>query len=205
MAGSLWGMVLHSDLMVKVVLLVLFFFSVISWAIMLFKWRYFSKAKKENNIFIKNFTSSRDRKALYNSARLFVFSPVANIFRAVFAERVTREEDVKRALKRFMALESSKLERYLNFLATTGSTAPFLGLFGTVWGLMNSFTGIGAAGSASLAVVAPGISQALTTTAAGLIAAIPAVVGYNFFLSMARRLMVEMQDFAEEIFEFFTG
>jgi len=97
-----------------------------------------------------------------------------------------------------------KLEKYLNFLATTGSTAPFIGLFGTVWGIMNAFHGIGSAGSASLAVVAPGIAEALIATAVGLAAAIPAVIAYNYYLSMSRKMIIEMEDFSEDLLELFT-
>ena len=96
-------------------------------------------------------------------------------------------------------------EKYLNFLATTGSTTPFIGLFGTVWGIMNAFRGIGLSGAASLAVVAPGIAEALIATAAGLLAAIPAVIAYNYYLSMAKRMIIEMEDFSEELLDLFTS
>ena len=129
--------------------------------------------------------------------------PIANLFKAVYSEGHGSKDQVKRSLKRFLLLESARLEKYLNFLATTGSTTPFIGLFGTVWGIMNSFQGIGTAGSASLSIVAPGIAEALIATAAGLGAAIPAVIGYNYFLSTARRLIIEMQDFAEELLDYF--
>jgi len=105
-------------------------------------------------------------------------------------------------LKRYGALESARLERFLNFLATTGTTTPFIGLFGTVWGIMNAFTGIGAAGSASLAVVAPGIAEALVTTAMGLAAAIPAVIAYNYYLSRVNRMIMTMEDFSEELVDY---
>jgi biopolymer transport protein TolQ len=117
--------------------------------------------------------------------------------------RVNRDE-IKRLLRRYEALETAKMEQYLNFLATTGSTTPFIGLFGTVWGIMNAFRGIGAAGSASLAVVAPGIAEALITTAAGLAAAIPAVVAFNYYLSRARKMSIDMEDFSEELLDFFS-
>ena len=99
------------------------------------------------------------------------------------------------------ALETEKLHARLTFLATTGTTAPFIGLLGTVWGIMNAFQGIGATGSASLAVVAPGIAEALVTTAAGLAAAIPAVIAYNYYLSRARKMTIEMEDFSEELLD----
>jgi biopolymer transport protein TolQ len=130
-------------------------------------------------------------------------SPLANLFRSVYSEKTyTDRDELKRMLKRYSALESAKLERYLNFLATTGSSTPFIGLFGTVWGIMNSFRGIGAAGSASLAVVAPGIAEALIATAIGLAAAIPAVIAYNYYLSRANRMIIEMEDFSEELVDY---
>ncbi len=113
-------------------------------------------------------------------------------------------DQVTRTLKRIEALEEIRLEKYLTFLATTGSTAPFIGLFGTVWGIMNSFMGIGRIGAASLAVVAPGIAEALIATAAGLIAAIPAVVAYNYYLSRARRTTTLMEDFSQELINHFA-
>ncbi len=106
--------------------------------------------------------------------------------------------NVGRALHRATTVETQRLERYLTFLATTGSTAPFIGLFGTVWGIMNAFHGIGQTGSANLAVVAPGISEALVATALGLVAAIPAVMAYNHFLSKVRGLINEMDNFSQE-------
>jgi biopolymer transport protein TolQ len=110
----------------------------------------------------------------------------------VTAERL---ESVHRALRRTAALEVSQLERYLPFLATTASATPFIGLFGTVWGVMAAFHGIGSQGSASLAVVAPGISEALIATAAGLAAAIPAVIGYNYFVNRVKHWATEMEGF----------
>ena len=112
--------------------------------------------------------------------------------------RSGRAENVARALRRATTTETHRLEKFLTFLATTGSTAPFIGLFGTVWGIMDAFHGIGKTGSASLAVVAPGISEALIVTAIGLAAAIPAVVGYNHFLNKTNVLIGEMDNFSQE-------
>jgi biopolymer transport protein TolQ len=204
MSNSWIAIIAQAGLLVKAVLLILLFFSVVSWAIIFYKWRFFAKAKKENTLFLRNLTAVKDAKSLFQSSRGLSVSPVANLYRAVYSEGYSGKDEVRRSLKRFAALESAKLERYLNFLATTGTTTPFIGLFGTVWGIMNSFRGIGSAGSASLAVVAPGIAEALIATAAGLAAAIPAVIGYNYFLSMSRRLMIEMEDFAEEILQVFS-
>ncbi len=204
MHDSALQLILQAGYVVKGVLVILLFFSVFSWAIIFYKHRYLSKASKESHDFLRVFRSGRDSKGLYSTARGLTLSPVANVFKSVYTEesRVNKDE-VKRLLRRYEALEVAKLQSYLNFLATTGSTTPFIGLFGTVWGIMDAFRGIGAAGSASLAVVAPGIAEALVTTAAGLAAAIPGVVAYNYYLSRAKIMIIEMEDFSEELFEFF--
>ncbi len=197
-------LILQAGLVVKGVLLILLFFSVTSWAIIFYKWRYFSRAKRETRAFMRAYHGTRDLKSLLPASRPLMISPLSRIFTAVYSEGVLDRDEAKRALRRYEALEAARLERYLNFLATTGSTTPFIGLFGTVWGIMSAFKGIGAAGSASLAVVAPGIAEALIATAMGLAAAIPAVIGYNYFLSMANRLIMEMEDFSEELLNYFV-
>jgi len=205
MSNSAIQLILQAGWMVKGVLLVLLFFSVVSWAIIFFKQRYFSKANKESEQFLRTYRSSRDAKGIFQAARNLTLSPIANIFRAVYTDELHKDKsETKRLLRRYGALESAKLEKYLNFLATTGSTTPFIGLFGTVWGIMNSFMNIGSAGAASLAVVAPGIAESLIATAMGLIAAIPAVIAFNYYLSTARRIIIEMEDFSEELLDFFT-
>lgn len=205
MKNTALQLILQAGYIVKGVLIILLFFSVVSWAIIFFKHRYFSKANKENDQFLKAYRAGRDPKGLYQVTRAFTISPIANIFRAVYADEGNKDKsETKRLLRRYEALETAKLEKYLSFLATTGSTTPFIGLFGTVWGIMNSFRNIGASGAASLAVVAPGIAESLIATAAGLAAAIPAVIAYNYYLSMARRMIVEIEDFSEELLDFFT-
>jgi biopolymer transport protein TolQ len=205
MKDSAIQLILQAGLVVKGVLLILLFFSVVSWAIIFFKQRYFSKADKESEQFLRTYRSSRDSKTLFQATRNLMFSPIANLFRAVYTDEIQKgKSETKRLLRRYEALESAKLEKYLNFLATTGSTTPFIGLFGTVWGIMNSFTSIVTSGAASLAVVAPGIAESLIATAAGLAAAIPAVIAYNYYLSMARRMIIDMEDFSEELLDFFT-
>ena len=198
-------LILQAGYVVKAVLVILLFFSVFSWAIIFYKHRHLSKASKESDSFLKVFRAGRDTKGLFSSSKGLSLSPLASVFRSVYTEegRVDRDE-IKRLLRRYEALEAAKLEQYLTFLATTGSTTPFIGLFGTVWGIMNAFRGIGAAGSASLAVVAPGIAEALITTAAGLAAAIPAVVAYNYYLSRARKMIIDMEDFSEELLDLFS-
>jgi biopolymer transport protein TolQ len=193
---------LQAGAVVKSVLIILLFFSVVSWAIIFFKYRYLSLATKENESFFRSLKSMRNAQRLFAASKKFLISPLSNVFRAVYTDTELGDKDeIRRALKRFEALESAKLERYLGFLATTGSTTPFIGLFGTVWGIMNSFRGIGATGSASLAVVAPGIAEALIATAMGLVAAIPAVIAYNYYLSSTRRMIIQMEDFSEEILD----
>jgi biopolymer transport protein TolQ len=151
------------------------------------------------------YRSNRHPNEIYQNTRSLMISPIANLFRSVYTDEIHKEKsETKRVLKRYGALESAKLEKYLNFLATTGSTSPFIGLFGTVWGIMNSFRSIGSAGAASLTVVAPGIAESLIATAAGLAAAIPAVIAYNYYLSMARRMIIDMEDFTEELLDYFA-
>lgn len=206
MQDSAIQLILHAGYVVKAVLVILLFFSVFSWAIIFYKHRSLSVASKESSSFLKAFRAGRDIKGLFATAKTLNLSPLANVFKSVYLEegRVNKDE-IKRLLRRYEALESAKLESYLTFLATTGSTTPFIGLFGTVWGIMDAFRGIGAAGSASLTIVAPGIAEALITTAAGLVAAIPAVVAYNYYLSRARGLIIEMEDFSEELQDLFSS
>ncbi|MEE8329551.1 MAG: MotA/TolQ/ExbB proton channel family protein [Thermodesulfovibrionia bacterium] len=197
-----FSLIFQAGLVVKLVLLVLLFFSVFSWAFIYYKFRFFLKIERETEEFLHIFRRTKDWDTLYQSTKRFSLSPAVNLFRSVYSvqssEDISREE-IKRTLKRVEALETTRLEKYLTFLATTGSTTPFIGLFGTVWGIMNSFRGIGRTGSASLAVVAPGIAEALIATAAGLAAAIPAVIAYNYYLSKARRSIIIMEDFSHEL------
>jgi biopolymer transport protein TolQ len=196
-------MILQAGLVVKGVLVILLFFSITSWTIIFYKWRLCSKADDESSSFMKIYNVTRNPKDLYSSAKKFELSPLARLFKSVYSEKAhTDKQELRRVLKRYGALESARLERFLHFLATTGSTTPFIGLFGTVWGIMNAFTGIGAAGSASLAVVAPGIAEALVTTAMGLAAAIPAVIAYNYYLSRVNRMIITMEDFSEELVDY---
>ena len=205
MNHSALQLILQAGYVVKGVLLILLFFSVVSWAIIFYKQRYFSKANKESEIFLRSYRTSKSVADLYKATKNIYLSPIANVFKAAYTDEASRDKsEVKRLLRRYETLESVKLEKYLNFLATTGSTSPFIGLFGTVWGIMNSFQGIGSAGSASLAIVAPGIAEALIATAVGLAAAIPAVIAYNYYLSMARKMIIDMEDFSEDLLELFT-
>lgn len=203
MQQSAFQLILEAGYVVKAVLAILLVFSIVSWTIMFQKWRHFAQADKETYAFLRVYEASGSPKDLFSSSKKYTISPLANLFRSVYSEKTyTERDELKRMLRRYSTLEATKLQRYLNFLATTGSTSPFIGLFGTVWGIMNAFRGIGSAGSASLAVVAPGIAEALITTAMGLAAAIPAVVGFNFYLSKANRIIIEMEDFSEELFDY---
>ncbi len=186
---------------VKIVLLILLLFSVFSWAIIFYKFRLLSKVEKESKEFYEAFLKGKQWDALYKSTKRFTVSPLANLFRAAYSIEDAGMDEIRSTLKKIESSETARLEKYLTFLATTGSTTPFIGLFGTVWGIMNSFMGIGRIGAASLAVVAPGIAEALIATAAGLAAAIPAVIAYNYFLSRTRKNIIVTEDFSQELIE----
>ncbi|MFZ5996883.1 MAG: protein TolQ [Nitrospirota bacterium] len=203
MEYSAFQLILQAGYVVKAVLAILFLFSVVSWAIIFHKWRHFAKADQETHDFLRAYEATQHPKDLFAPAKKYLVSPLAGLFKSVYSEKTyTDREELKRMLRRYSTLEATKLQRYLNFLATTGSTTPFIGLFGTVWGIMNAFRGIGSAGSASLAVVAPGIAEALITTAVGLAAAIPAVIAYNYYLSRSNRMIIDMEDFSEELVDY---
>jgi len=198
----------------KVVLGVLLLFSVISWALIVEKWWQFRRVRRQTLGFVKIFREGRRPSIVHAAARKHRDSPLAQLYAAAYTEVAgvpdvldhviedgeeglppDRLDAVHRAMRRASGLEVAQLERYLPFLATTASATPFIGLFGTVWGIMSAFHGIGTQGSASLAVVAPGISEALIATAAGLAAAIPAVMGYNYFVNRVRHWATEMDGF----------
>jgi biopolymer transport protein TolQ len=215
-------MILHSGPMVRFVLLLLLFFSIASWAIIFTKYRFMRKARKESAEFLDLFWNRRSLSEAFAASKQLRYSPLARVFRVAYIElrkvnkpqppaanspkekgiKITQDvaavDNIKRALRRALNVELTGLNKAVPFLATTGNTTPFIGLFGTVWGIMNSFRGIGLRGSASLAVVAPGISEALIATAAGLAAAIPAVVAYNYFSSKVRVLESEMHNFSAD-------
>jgi biopolymer transport protein TolQ len=181
------------------------------------KWWQFRRVRRQTLAFLKVFREGRRPSVVHSAARKLRESPLAQLYAAAYGEisgvpdvidSVVEDGDeglpserldaVHRAMRRSAALEIAQLERYLPFLATTASATPFIGLFGTVWGIMSSFHGISAQGSASLAVVAPGISEALIATAAGLAAAIPAVIGYNYFVHRIRSLGTRMDHFVAD-------
>ena len=190
---------------VKLVIAILLFFSVVSWAIIIFKYGYLRRAERENELFYHAFRRARDADGILATSKKYSLGPISNVFRQVYMDAdQSSSADISRSIKRYEALERAKLEKHLGFLATTGASTPFIGLFGTVWGIMSSFMDIGQAGSASLSVVAPGIAEALIATAMGLVAAIPAVIAYNYYLSRANNLIIQMEDFSEDIQDFLS-
>ena len=218
-------MISNAGLVVQLVLLILVLFSISSWAIILIKYMYIKRAFRQSENFTDYFWKSRDFSDAYAKAKELEGSPIARIFRIGYVElkklsqsgvpiasqsqgsdseefsigaRFTGTDNVNRALRQAINKEISHLGQMVPFLATTGNTTPFIGLFGTVWGIMNSFHGIGLKGSASLAVVAPGISEALVATAAGLAAAIPAVIAFNYFTQKIRTIETELYSFSTD-------
>lgn len=220
-----WQLILDASLVVQLVMLLLVLMSVVCWFIIGAKWLRVGRAARVSNQFLDDFWDSSlgpqwtpDRlEGVYGQVRRFRASPLAAVFRAGYVElarmtgvmqsnsgsgpqRVSSGDlgNVERALRRAGVSEMTHLETMMPFLATTGSTAPFIGLFGTVWGIMNSFLSIGAQKNASLDVVAPGIAEALIATAIGLVAAIPAVMAYNYFLRRIRVLESEIESFSND-------
>jgi biopolymer transport protein TolQ len=215
--GGIAELVLSAGPVAKFVLAVLALFSIVCWALIVEKWWEFRKIRRESVRFIRVFRDARRFSLVYGAAKKHRESPLAQLYLAggqevaaamggvEVADRMLEDGDeglapdrldaVNRAMRRAAGSEIERMERYLPFLATTASSAPFIGLFGTVWGIMTSFQNIGAQGSANLAVVAPGISEALIATAAGLAAAIPAVIGYNYFVNRVRHWATEMDGF----------
>jgi biopolymer transport protein TolQ len=204
--------------LVQLVLYSLILFSVVSWGIIFYKFKQIRRANKESEKFIQIFWERRNLSSINEISRNLKSSPVAQVFQAGFEElaRLSRDkkeqsaggeafstelggiDNVARAMKRATSVEITKLEKALTFLATTASTAPFVGLFGTVWGIMNAFRGLSVTHSSSIQAVAPGIAEALIATAAGLAAAIPALMAYNHFAQRIRVLAIEMDNFSHE-------
>jgi biopolymer transport protein TolQ len=203
---------------VQLVLLTLAGFSVGSWGIILYKLVQISRARRESDRFIAIFWESKNLAAIHTASVGLKSSPVAQVFRAGYQEllqltRAKRQavgaessfstdlggiENVTRAMKRQTNVEAAKLEKGLTFLATTASTSPFVGLFGTVWGVMTAFMGLSAAHTSNIQAVAPGIAEALITTAFGIVVAVPAQVFYNHLATRARELATEMDNFTSE-------
>ncbi len=199
-------------------LILLLLFSIISWYIIGYKWFYIWKAGRESDEFLRRFWQSKRLDEVYQYARGFKRNPVGKVFEAGYVELTKLKEqqdsggqtmsgalggleNVERALRRTTTAQVTRLESLIPFLATVGSTAPFVGLFGTVWGIMNAFVNINAltgGGEVSLAVVAGPIAEALIATAIGLFAAIPAVIAYNYFVNRIKILASEMENFSAD-------
>lgn len=215
--NSVLDMIMSAGPMVKFIMFMLLGLSVACWCVILMKFLLLRRARKESDHFIELFRQRKNYAGLYRDTQNLEDSHLAQIFRVGYAElnrlgksletkslqdvKVNPEvllENVERAIQGATTSERQRFERFLPLLATTGSTAPFIGLFGTVWGIMTSFQEIGLKGAANLAVVAPGISEALVATAMGLAAAIPAVVGFNHFSNRIRVVENEMSHFSAD-------
>ncbi|MEE8484275.1 MAG: MotA/TolQ/ExbB proton channel family protein [Nitrospinota bacterium] len=213
-SGSIIDMVMQSGPAAKAVFLILLFFSMVSWAIMIFKFFGYNKIRRETNEFLRIFSKSKSLQSIQNQSKGMRSCPMVRVFYAGYSElesefhisvsSMDEEEQryllkkidgIARAMDRTISQEVTILERFLFFLATTGSTAPFIGLFGTVWGIMKSFQSVGLAGSSNIAIVAPGIAEALIATAAGLATAVPAVIGYNYLINRVKVFGTEMENF----------
>jgi biopolymer transport protein TolQ len=214
-SGGVAGLLATSGPMARFVLVLLLLFSLLSWAIILYKGQALHRAHRQSDTFLEIFRRSSKFSEVNSVCGQLKSSPLVGVFQAGYLEvnqqvrggasppaggrpTVRSLDSLSRSLARAATAEATRLERRLSFLATTASVTPFVGLFGTVWGIMDAFGDIGRMGSANLAVVAPGISEALITTAMGLFAAIPAAVFFNFFNSRVRVLSSMMDDFALE-------
>jgi biopolymer transport protein TolQ len=210
--------ILQASPVVQLTLLSLIVLSVLCWAVGWTKWRQLEKIKQQNALFNAKFWKASSLDAIYEEVDVYYQSSLGRVFKASYLELKKLAEhsaqqsatagekkiqlfgldNLERVLRKATENELSNMESRLTLLATTGSTGPFIGLFGTVWGIMSSFHKIGQTGSASLAVVAPGISEALVATAIGLAAAIPAVVLYNNFIARIRREEIELNNFSAD-------
>ena len=214
---SIFAMMANAGLVVKLVMITLCIFSLVSWTIVVMKHLMFRKAKNASLDFLDAFWDSKTLNEAYESARTHALSPEATVFVAGYNElkkisaarssgtppatlemQLATMDNLKRAVRKAQFLESDRMARSISFLATTGSATPFIGLFGTVWGIMTSFTAIAVSKNSSLAVVAPGIAEALFATAIGLFAAIPALMAYNKLQAEVAKASSRLEAFADE-------
>lgn len=204
---SIWELVMAASLMSKAVLALLLVASLMSWSVIFAKWTQFKNAASANAAFLRAFRKAPNLDAVAVASEQFRNSPLTGVFDFGYQEvarqiKVKGEIGNKTALERTLQLgiseELARLERSMSWLATTATVSPFVGLFGTVLGIIDAFQGLGASGSASLRAVAPGISEALIATAAGLAAAIPAAIAYNAFGHSIKELAARMDDFSLE-------
>lgn len=209
-SNSFFGLLATAGWMAQFVLLLLVGASIACWGIIFNKWRVLRLARSQDSKFLAFFWTGKNMDEVAAKADKFLHSPVASVFKSGMKEirklntgdatplASDRGDNVLRAMVRAATSEVSALEKNVGWLATTASAAPFVGLFGTVWGIIHSLQGMGSAGGANIAVVAPGISEALITTAMGIGAAIPAVVFYNYFAGQIKRTAVDMECFSQD-------
>ena len=207
---ELWTAFLHTGWVGKTVLGILLLFSILSWAVTIAVSQRFSRSQRASRRFVPIFRKAKRLADVQSALGALQHSSLVGLFRAGYAEieaqishtearqTVKSLESVERSLIRASRIETARLSRFVPFLATTAAATPFIGLFGTVWGIMGAFGNIGATGSTSITAVAPGISEALINTAAGLFAAIPALLAYNHFVARLRAARGEMEDFTLE-------
>jgi len=200
---SITTLFLRADIIVKTVIIILIVSSIYSWAIIFEKIKLFKKINKSTDEFENKFWKSKSAESFYNSLPSNVNDPMANLFKNLMqvllkSKRSSNlDEKMSRMLEINVEQQMEKIDKSYTFLATVGSTAPFIGLFGTVWGIMNSFQSIAISRNTSLAIVAPGIAEALFATALGLLAAIPAVVAYNKFSSDSKKYSQKLENFSK--------
>ena len=211
---NILDMISGSGPVVQGVLYLLILTSVASWAVVVYKAGQIRRARKGSEKFVERFWETRNLTEMSKACDASPDNPVAAVFKSGYQELVRLRSkkkgggelstelsgvaNVERAMRRAASLQRTRLEKLLTFLATVASAAPFVGLFGTVWGIMNSFLGLSASGASTIQAVAPGISEALVATAMGLAAAIPALVAYNHFARQARVMALEMENFSAE-------
>ena len=200
---SLINLFVRADIIVKSVIIILLASSIYSWAIIFNKIKLFKKINISSTEFEDKFWKSKSAETVYNNLPSKLEDPMANVFKnsmqAAFKNRskANLNERISNMLEINVEKEMEKIEKSYTFLATVGSTAPFIGLFGTVWGIMNSFQSIAISRNTSLAIVAPGIAEALFATALGLLAAIPAVIAYNKFSSDSKKYLQKLENFSK--------
>jgi biopolymer transport protein TolQ len=201
---SITTLFLRADIIVKSVIIILIVSSIYSWAIIFEKIKLFKKINKSTDEFENKFWKSKSAESFYNSLAPNINDPMANLFKdsmqvLLKSKRSSNlDEKMSRMLEINVDQQMEKIDKSYTFLATVGSTAPFIGLFGTVWGIMNSFQSIAISRNTSLAIVAPGIAEALFATALGLLAAIPAVVAYNKFSSDSKKYSQKLENFSKK-------
>ena len=200
---SIWKLFLRADIIVKSVIVILIASSIYSWAVIFEKFKLFKKINQTTEEFEEKFWKSKSAESFYNNLPSNLEDPMANLFKSSMQtvmksrSRSNLGEKLERVLEVNMERQMNLIDKNFTFLATVGSTAPFIGLFGTVWGIMNSFQSIAISRNTSLAIVAPGIAEALFATALGLLAAIPAVVAYNKFSSDSKKYYQRLENFSK--------